>query len=52
MIRTAGDKGIILLLDDRFYEMITASCFREWDDCRRVTLKTVRQELENFWNRL
>ena len=53
VIRTAGDKGIILLLDDRFLRNDYRELFpREWDDCRRVTLKTVRQELENFWNRL
>ena len=43
----------LLLLDDRFLRNDYRELFpREWDDCRRVTLKTVRQELENFWNRL
>lgn len=51
VIRTAGDKGIILLLDDRFLRNDYRELFpREWSDCSRVTLKTVRKKLEEFWD--
>lgn len=52
VIRTAKDRGIILLLDDRFLRSDYRELFpREWDDCRRVTLRTLKQELQEFWSR-
>ena len=52
VIRTAADKGIILLLDDRFLRNDYRELFpREWSDCSRVTLRTVRKKLEEFWSR-
>lgn len=51
VIRTASDRGIILLLDDRFLRSDYRGLFpREWSDCRRVTLKTLEQELRAFWS--
>ena len=50
VIRTAQDRGIILLLDDRFLKTSARELFpREWDDARSVTLQTVKEELEAFW---
>lgn len=50
VIRTAQDRGVILLLDDRFLRRDYQELFpREWDDYKKVTLKTIRKELEIFW---
>ena len=52
VIRTAGDKGVILLLDDRFLRRDYQELFpREWNDAKMVTLRTLRPQLENFWSR-
>lgn len=51
VIRTASDRGVILLLDDRFLQGDYQALFpREWSDVRRVTLKTVGEELLRFWD--
>lgn len=51
VIRTVQDRGVILLLDDRFLRRDYQELFpREWDDYRRVTLGTVGQELRAFWD--
>lgn len=51
VIRTASDRGVILLLDDRFLQGDYRALFpREWSDVRRVTLKTVGEELLRFWD--
>lgn len=51
VIRTVHDKGVILLLDDRFLRRDYQEIFpREWDDYKRVTIKTVSKELEDFWS--
>lgn len=51
VIRTVHDKGVILLLDDRFLRRDYQELFpREWDDYKRVTIKTVSKELEDFWS--
>lgn len=52
VIRTATDRGIILLLDDRFLRRDYRELFpREWEDAERVTLRTLRRELQAFWDR-
>lgn len=52
VIRTAADKGIILLLDDRFLRGEYRKLFpREWADASKVTLLTLPQKLEAFWKR-
>lgn len=50
VIRTAEDKGIILLLDDRFLQMKYQQLFpKEWTRYQRVTVGTVQQCLGQFW---
>lgn len=50
VIRTAQDKGAVLLLDDRFAQNQYASLFpKEWYPYETVTLKTVSEKLESFW---
>lgn len=51
VIRTASDKGIILLLDDRFLKPDYQELFpREWSEYGMVTRKTVGGWLEQFWD--
>lgn len=50
VIRTAEDRGVILLLDERFQEEGYQKLFPlEWGDCQRVTVSRVRKEVEGFW---
>ena len=50
MIRTGEDRGVILLLDERFLEEGYQRLFpREWEDCRCVTLNEVRGAVEGFF---
>ncbi len=50
VIRTAEDKGVILLLDDRFLQKEYRSIFpREWETCETTTLSQVRTLMEAFW---
>lgn len=51
VIRTAEDKGVILLLDDRFIQDENRSLFpREWEQIYRVRAGGVGQIVRNFWN--
>ena len=53
VIRTVQDKGVILLLDDRFLQRNCQELFpREWADAKRVTLQSVQRELKEFWERV
>ncbi len=50
VIRTGEDRGVILLLDERFLEEGYQRLFpREWEDCRCVTLNEVRGAVEGFF---
>ncbi|MBR5667587.1 MAG: ATP-dependent DNA helicase, partial [Lachnospiraceae bacterium] len=50
VIRTTGDIGVILLLDDRFLKPGYRDLFpREWSSCRRVTKETMPDVLKAFW---
>lgn len=50
VIRTETDKGIIILLDDRFLRKEYTSLFpREWYDREMVNLKGIYQKMEDFW---
>ncbi|MCI8705758.1 MAG: ATP-dependent DNA helicase [Lachnospiraceae bacterium] len=50
VIRTSEDRGIILLLDERFLEEGYQRMFpREWEHFGRVTVGSVRGEVEKFW---
>ncbi len=51
VIRTAEDRGIILLLDERFLQREYQCLFpREWENFQRVNLSKVRQIVEEFWS--
>lgn len=51
VIRTMEDKGIILLLDDRFVTKQVVDTFpAEWDNYQIVTLDNVEDKLNTFWN--
>lgn len=50
VIRTAEDRGVILLLDERFLQPSNLRTFpREWSDYRTVHAGSLRHELEEFW---
>lgn len=51
VIRTVEDRGIILLLDDRFLRKQYRNIFpEEWDDCRVTDCGKVKQEILDFWH--
>lgn len=50
VIRTIEDKGVILLLDERFLNSQYKSIFpREWEDYKVVNQSSLKEELLNFW---
>ncbi len=50
VIRTMEDKGIILLLDDRFVTRQVVDTFPiEWSDYEVVTLDTFEEKIRHFW---
>lgn len=50
VIRTAKDRGVILLLDERFLQRENLRTFpREWSDYVPVSEKTVGAALKDFW---
>lgn len=50
VIRTSEDKGVILLLDDRFATRQHLELFpREWDDYEVCNLASISAKLEAFW---
>ncbi|MDO4344166.1 MAG: helicase C-terminal domain-containing protein [Eubacteriales bacterium] len=52
VIRTSQDRGVILLLDERFFHSRYREIFpREWADYERCSLSDVQGKLKNFWNR-
>ncbi len=51
VIRTMEDKGIILLLDERFVSRQVVDTFpAEWADYDVVTLSNVDEKIHEFWN--
>lgn len=51
VIRTPGDRGVILLLDDRFLRRDHLELFpREWEHFRVVNRGNAARCLEDFWN--
>lgn len=51
VIRTASDRGAILLLDERFLQRQYLDLFpREWYPYDIVNIKNMKQKLEHFWN--
>lgn len=52
VIRTKEDRGVILLLDERFLEEGYQRLFpREWENLQQVRVSQVRRAVEEFWNR-
>lgn len=52
VIRTGEDRGIILLLDERFCSPDYRTLFpREWENYELCTRGNVREILENFWEK-
>ena len=50
VIRTQEDRGIILLLDERFLQADYAPLFpREWKERKVCNLKQIKEEVEKFW---
>lgn len=53
LIRTDRDRGVILLLDDRFLTPRSRSLFPlEWADLRRTDLSRIEEELNSFWKNI
>lgn len=51
VIRTREDRGIILLLDERFLEKAYLSLFpREWEEFHIVDKHTLGEVIKEFWN--
>ena len=50
VIRTEDDRGIVVLLDDRFKLGSNKSLFpREWNDVIEVSSENILGYAENFW---
>lgn len=50
VIRTQEDRGIILLLDERFLQADYAPLFpREWKERKVCNLKQIKEEVKRFW---
>ena len=50
VIRTSEDRGVILLLDERFLQQEYQALFpREWEGFQTVVLAQVREVVEGFW---
>lgn len=51
VIRTEEDRGVILLLDERFRERRCRETFpREWSDCALCRLEEVEKNVRAFWS--
>ena len=52
VIRTADDRGVIVLLDERFLYSDNLSMFpREWMDYCVVDSSGIREQIDEFWNK-
>lgn len=50
VIRTETDRGVILLLDERFLQRQCQEIFpREWAGIKKCTLENISEQLEKFW---
>ena len=50
VIRTMKDRGVIVLLDDRFTHYEYRAMFpREWNDAKIVHIRNIGEYLERFW---
>lgn len=52
LIRTDDDRGVIVLLDERFARRDYRALFpREWADIRLTRLERVEEDVKDFWDR-
>lgn len=52
VIRTDEDRGVILLLDDRFFDRRYQDTFpREWENQRSCSLGNMAEQIEEFWKK-
>ena len=52
VIRTEDDRGVILLLDERFQREKGEEIFpKEWADCERCRLDFVEEKIRLFWEK-
>lgn len=50
VIRTEKDRGMILLLDERFSRRQYREIFpREWKNCRMCSVNTLKNHMDEFW---
>ena len=50
VIRTETDRGLILLLDERFRQRQYRETFpREWEEVRTCSADSLRRYMEEFW---
>ena len=53
VIRTEDDRGVVILLDDRFMTKRYISLFpREWDNYGITDIGSVQEEILDFWNKM
>lgn len=53
VIRTVEDRGIIVLLDERFLQRDYIKMFpREWENYETVTIGNIGERVREFWNEL
>ena len=51
VIRTLEDRGVIVLLDERFLQKEYIRMFpREWEDFETVTVESIQEKVKNFWS--
>ena len=51
VIRTVEDKGVIVLLDERFLQREYLGMFpREWADYEKVTVENIQERVKKFWS--
>ena len=52
VVRTMDDRGVILLLDERFCQLSYDPLFpAEWSDRQTCTLDTIKEKLLAFWQK-
>lgn len=53
VIRTATDKGVILLLDERFFDRRYKEVFpREWENIETCNVRNVAEKIKKFWREM
>lgn len=53
VIRTTEDRGVILLLDDRFLQSDYQYLYpREWSDRKVCNVNTIEELVDNFWQQM